>query len=109
MGSPDVPSPLTCEAPGPGGELCGRAFRARAKVDGRELALCATHYQQARRDRGLTPIGQGRSVKNRLPGVLVSDACVTELRRLGPSLYQAARQVLETWAGRMQTIRSKKP
>jgi len=104
MGTPDVPSPLTCEGPGEGGAPCGRTVRAQ--VEGRPL--CASHYQHARRGWPHTPLGLGRPARARLPGVLVSWAAHGALEARGPSVYRATVDVVEEWAERARKMQKGK-
>jgi hypothetical protein len=86
------------------GVLCNRPARVC-----NPCSLCATHYQQQRRGRALRPIG-GNGPRVRLPGMLVSPECAAALEKNGPTVYEAARAVLERWATRtgVSSIQSRK-
>jgi hypothetical protein len=86
------------------GVLCNRPARVC-----NPCSLCATHYQQQRRGRALRPIG-GDGPRVRLPGMLVSPECAAALEKNGPTVYEAARAVLERWATRtgVSSIQSRK-
>jgi hypothetical protein len=86
--------PTPCDFPG-----CGRPALA--------LRLCRAHYSQQRRGAPLTPLRGPRGARGPEPmvgiGIRVPAPVITALERRGPTVYEAARAVLEEWArGRTQ-------
>ncbi len=92
----------TCS--GPAIDENGR--RTRCQNEARAEGLCPTHYRQAVRCRKrgedvlLKPIRTEPGV--RLPGLTVSQRAGAALKKRGPSLYEAARAVIEAWAKRRE-------
>lgn len=59
--------------------------------------LCAAHQQQKARGQELKPIRVRRGGV-RLPSIMVSVDCAKALEGRGPTIYLAAREVLEWWS-----------